>query len=157
MWEYAGVVCSIWAYDAGDVEDIEGVAVVCRTKFTSFKASSDHRSTLRTYMVCSISLLSEQGAPGQPRSRQAPSHQWGGRQTTHLQSISLPVFASLTMSLTQGGGVMGRRSYLRVSGHGWLVESPKAISPKTSVPCRQTHTCAHVVAVAQHQGCRRSG
>lgn len=34
---------------------------------------------------------------------------------THLQSISLPVFASLTMSLTQGGGVMGRRSYPSVS------------------------------------------
>ena len=55
-------------------------------------------------------------------SRQAPSHQW--RQITHLQSISLPVFASLTMSLTQGGGVMGRRSCPGVSGHGWLVESP---------------------------------
>jgi hypothetical protein len=34
---------------------------------------------------------------------------------THLQSISLPVFASFTMSLTHGGGVMGRRSYPGVS------------------------------------------
>lgn len=34
---------------------------------------------------------------------------------THLQSISLPVFASRMMSLTHGGGVMGRRSCLAVS------------------------------------------
>jgi hypothetical protein len=44
-----------------------------------------------------------------------------------LQSISLPVFASLITSLTQGGGVMGRRSCLVVSRHpfGNLKPSPK--------------------------------
>lgn len=48
--------CSIDAYDAGVVDEMDGVAVVCLTRLTSFKASSDQRSTFRTYMVCSISL-----------------------------------------------------------------------------------------------------
>ncbi len=52
----AGVVASTWAYEAGVVEEMDGVAVVWRTRLTSLKASSDHRSTFRTYMVCSISL-----------------------------------------------------------------------------------------------------
>ena len=34
---------------------------------------------------------------------------------TYLQFTSLPVFLSITMSRTQGGGVMGRRSWTLVS------------------------------------------
>jgi hypothetical protein len=113
MWEYAGVACSIWAYDAGDVDDIEGVAVVWRTRFTSFKASSDHRSTLRTYIVYSISLLRGRGGNHHVSIAIQGSGGFQGRAgQTHLQSISLPVFASFTMSFTQGGGVIGRRSCL---------------------------------------------
>jgi hypothetical protein len=40
---------SICSNEAGVVDEIEGVVVVCRTRFTSFVASSDHRSTLRTW------------------------------------------------------------------------------------------------------------
>ena len=35
---------------------MDGVAVVWRTRLTSLVASSDQRSTFRTYIVCSISL-----------------------------------------------------------------------------------------------------
>jgi hypothetical protein len=55
------------------VDEMDGVAVVCRTRLTSLRASSDQRSTFNTYMVCSISLCvkgaSEQGrahSVGQP-------------------------------------------------------------------------------------------
>lgn len=77
------------------------------------------------------------------------------RWSTHLQSISFPVFASLTMSLTQGGGVMGRRSYPAVSPQSR--PTTRNLQPrKTSVPCHRSHTSAHVAAVAQHPGCRSS-
>jgi hypothetical protein len=152
MCEYAGVVCSIWAYDAGDVDDIDGVAVVWRTRFTSFRASSDQRSTFRTYIVCSISL-SDKYAPGQLQPKCSVSVR--GRWSTYLQSISFPVLASLTMSLTQGGGVMGRRSYPAVSPQSH--PTTRNLEPrKTSVPCHRSHTSAHVAAVAQHPGCRNS-
>jgi len=48
MCEYAGVACSSDEYDAGVVEEIDGVAVEWRTRFTSCRASADHRLTLRT-------------------------------------------------------------------------------------------------------------
>ena len=155
MWEYAGVVCSIWAYDAGDVEDIEGVAVVCRTRFTSFKASSDHRSTLRTYMVCSISLFVGTRCT------------WSATVQASAQS-SVEADYSLAVDLLAGLCVLDYEPHTGRRGDGsavlsgcqrpWLAgREPPVKSRKTSVPCRQTHTCAHVVAVAQHQGCRSSG
>jgi hypothetical protein len=150
MWEYAGVFCSICAYDAGDVDDIEGVAVVWRTRFTSFKASSDHRSTLRTYMVCSISLL-WQRARGQPRST-ASRLSGGGN------SLAVDLFARLCIFDYKPHA--GRRgdgpAILFDCEPPLLFDHPKPSPTKTSVPCHQTHTSAHVVAVAQHQGCRSS-
>ncbi len=98
----AGVVASTWAYEAGVVDEIEGVAVVWRTRLTSLKASSDQRSTFKTYIVCSISLP-KLLVPG-CRSRA------GDGSKTYLQSISFPESASRMMRRTQGGGVIGRRS-----------------------------------------------
>jgi len=87
------------------VDEMEGVAVVCLTRFTSLKASSDHRSTFRTYIVCSISLQDKQNC--EHACSRAENVHWNA---TYLQFTSLPVFLSMTISLTQGGGVIGRRS-----------------------------------------------
>lgn len=69
----------------------------------------------------------------------------GGAEYTHLQSISLPVAASVIMSRTHGGGVMGRRSYEDISYR--LFHAVYNIL----VPCLQTRTCVHVEAVGQRR------
>jgi len=56
MLAKAGDALSICSNDAGVVDEMEGVVVVWRTRFTSLRASSDQRSTLMTYMLWSISL-----------------------------------------------------------------------------------------------------
>lgn len=58
-----------------------------------------------------------------------PHRVYQGGWATYLQSISLPVFASLTISRTQGGGVMGRRSYFGCEPT-VAVQPPEAKSPK---------------------------
>jgi hypothetical protein len=62
-----------------------------------------------------------------------PPHRVFQGWATYLQSISFPVFASLTISRTQGGGVMGRRSYFSCEP---LVPFDRA---RSQVPKRQAY------------------
>lgn len=52
----AGVLDVRPPYDAGVVDEMEGVPLECRTRLTSREPSSFHRSTLRTNIPCSIEL-----------------------------------------------------------------------------------------------------
>ena len=91
---------------------MEGEVAECRTRLTSLVASADQRSTVRMKYEVSMSLsevkvslvlhcLSSMIG----NEVQAAS---GGK--TDFMSISLCVLASFTISLIQGGGVMGRLS-----------------------------------------------
>lgn len=65
---------------------------------------------------------------------------------TYLQSISFPVARSVMTSRTQGGGVIGRRSYEAVSD---LLE---VVAGGRRLPCHRSRTCGLVEAAGQHQG-----
>jgi hypothetical protein len=79
---YAGRVESASEKDIAGLAPMDGTVVEERTRFNSLVPSGDQRSTVKTNRPCSISL------------------------TSH----SLPVLISVTISLTHGGGVIGRRS-----------------------------------------------
>lgn len=56
MFAKAGVLDDRLPYDAGVVDEIEGVPLEWRTKLTSRVPSLSHRSTLRTNIPWSIEL-----------------------------------------------------------------------------------------------------
>lgn len=68
---------------------------------------------------------------------------------TYLLSISFPVAMSVTTSRTQGGGVIGRRSYRAISG---LFTVHPAVLEGQILLCLQSHTYGLVEVVGQHQG-----
>ena len=102
------------------MQEMEGEVAEWRTRLTSLWPSEDQRSTLRTNMPWSTSLLLLADVC------------WGDC-TTHLQSTSFPVETSVIMRRTQGGGVMGRRSCLGQLEKLRLCMSPHLIS-KTAHP-----------------------
>lgn len=145
MLAKAGDALSICSNDAGVVDEMEGVVVVWRTRFTSLRASSDQRSTLMTYMLWSISLgpgLGQRSVLLSGERKQATRGMMV--MTTYLQSTSLPVWASVTIRRTQGGGVMGRRS--------WLASAPDRQSRRGRAHPRERRAGTYLVAKAAHPG-----
>jgi hypothetical protein len=112
------------------VQEMEGEVAEWRTRLTSLWPSEDQRSTLRTNMPWSTSLLLLADVC------------WGDC-TTHLQSTSFPVETSVIMRRTQGGGVMGRRS---CSGQLETLRLCVAVS----APYLQNRTSSHGEVAAQH-------
>ena len=126
-------VASICAYDAGVVDEMEGVDVVCRTRLTSFRASSDHRSTLRTYMVCSMSL----GRSVLPQAGSVRLHE-------HLLAVNLLSGSSISDHKSNAWWRRDRPSVLNSVS----ITSLRGTFEGKSQPCLQSHTCALVAAVA---------
>lgn len=75
---------------------------------------------------------------------------------TYLQSISRPVAASVMMSRTHGGGVIGLRSYGgRISGEGgWIIWRAGTARSKLGERINQGRG-AYLVAEATHAGASR--
>ena len=70
---------------------MEGEVAECRTRLTSFVASADQRSTVRTKYEVSISLLRDESqlGPALPVKQDGNEVTAASREETHFMSISL--------------------------------------------------------------------
>ena len=157
-------------YEVGIEPAMDVALAEWRTRLTSRVASGDQRSTVRTKYEISISLFLDVSPAGLRCLGRLAVHAAAAAGTLknkisrdfvtpHLTSTSLLVAESLTINLTHGGGVIGRRSCRR-SHHRMSDRADNGQRSKSSTlslsPCPQNHTSAPVSVAVRHRDCTRN-